>query len=118
MFFLKVHVQLVMAIHGLVLKYSRAFKQLAYALDVLAEFSGATPGGDLGNYQITWDWDISMMESSTETFNQLSELESRGLLLPERLNAWVTGQNEESAKKEIELAKAQQSRTIDNLLTG
>lgn len=95
----------------------RAFEQVAYALDVLAEFSGATPGGDLGNYQITWDWDYSMMESSTETFTQLSELESRGLILSERLNAWVTGQNEEAAKKEIELVKAQQIDTIDNLLT-
>lgn len=90
---------------------------MAYALDVLAEFSGATPGGDLGNYQITWDWDMSMTEASTETFSQLSELESRGLILPERLNAWVTGQNDEAAKKEIELVKAQQVDTIDNLLT-
>ena len=94
-----------------------AFEQLAYALDVLAEFSGATPGGDLGNYQITWDWDTSMMESSTETFVQMSELESRGLILPERLNAWVTGQSEEAAKKEIELAKSQQFSVMDNLLT-
>ena len=94
-----------------------AFEQLAYALDVLAEFSGATPGGDLGNYQITWDWDMSMMESSTETFVQMSELESRGLILPERLNAWVTGQSEEAAQKEIELAKSQQFSAMDNLLT-
>lgn len=94
-----------------------AFAQLAYALDVLAEFYGATPCGDMGNYQITWDWDTSMMESSTETFVQMSELESRGLILPERLNAWVTGQNEEAAKQEVELAKARQFNAMDNLLT-
>lgn len=60
---------------------------------------------------------MSMMESSTETFVQMSELESRGLILPERLNAWVTGQSEEAAKKEIELAKSQQFSAMDNLLT-
>ena len=94
-----------------------AFSQLAYALDVLAEYSGATPAGAMGDWQITWDWDMSMMEASTETFNQLSELESRGLILPERLVSWVTGMNLEDAKVEVEAAKALQPDTVDSLLT-
>ena len=94
-----------------------AFNQLAYALDVLAEFSGATPAGAMGDWQIIWDWDMSMMESSTETFAQLSELESRGLLLPERLVAWVTGMSLDEAKTEVEEAKALQPDTVDDLLT-
>lgn len=93
-----------------------AFSQLAYALDVLAEYSGATPAGAMGDWQITWDWDMSMMESSTETFNQLSELESRGLILPERLTSWVTGMKLEDAKVEVDAAKALQPDTVDNLL--
>lgn len=94
-----------------------AFQQTAYALDVLAEFYGATPAGAMGDWQIIWDWDYSMMESSTETFNQLSELESRGLILPERLVAWTTGMNMEEAKAEVDAAKALQPVTVDNLLT-
>lgn len=94
-----------------------AFNQLAYALDVLAEFSGATPAGAMGDWQITWDWDMSMMESSTETFNQLSELESRGLILPERLVSWVTGMDLDAAKQEVEAAQALQPKTVDSLLT-
>lgn len=93
-----------------------AFRQTAYALDILAEASGATPGGALGDWQIVWDWDTSMMESSTETFNQLSELESRGLILPERLVSWSTGMSLEEAKEEVAAAKAQQPQTVDVLL--
>lgn len=94
-----------------------AFRQTAYALDVLAEFYGATPAGAMGDWQIIWDWDMSMMESSTETFNQLSELESRGLILPERLVSWTTGMSIEEAKAEVEAAQALQTAPVDSLLT-
>lgn len=94
-----------------------AFNQLAYALDVLCEFYGATPAGAMGDWQITWDWDMSMMESSTETFSQLSELESRGLILPERLVSFVTGMNLEEAKTEVEAAAKLHPDTVDSLLT-
>lgn len=93
-----------------------AFWQTAYALDVLGEFFGATPAGAMGDWQIQWDWDMSMMEASTETFNQLSELESRGYILPERLVAWVTGMNMEEAKAEVEEAQSRQMQTVDVLL--
>ena len=94
-----------------------AFRQTAYALDVLAEFYGATPAGAMGDWQIIWDWDYSMMESSTETFTQLSELESRGLILPERLVSWVTGMSQDEAKAEVEAAQALHPTTVDSLIT-
>jgi hypothetical protein len=93
-----------------------AFQQTAYALDVLAEFYGATPAGAMGDWQIIWDWDYSMMESSTETFTQLSELESRGLILPERLVSFATGMNLEDARTEVKAAKALRPDTVDVLL--
>ena len=96
----------------------RAFDQLAYALDIMAEAFGATPSGAMGDWQIIWDWDMSMAESSTETFSQYSELESRGLILPERLVSWATGMNLEEAKAEVAAAKALQPETVDVLLTG
>lgn len=94
----------------------KAFNQLAYALDVLAEAYGATPAGAMGDWQIVFDWDMSMAESSTETFNQLSELESRGLILPERLVSWTTGQSLKEAKTEVAAAKALQPEMVDVLL--
>jgi hypothetical protein len=57
-----------------------------------------------------------MMESTTETFNQLSELESRGLILPERLVAWTTGMNMDEAKAEVDAARKLQPGTVDVLL--
>lgn len=93
-----------------------AFRQTAYALDVLAEAYGATPAGAMGDWQLIFDWDMSMTESSTETFNQYSELESRGLLLPERLVAWTTGMSLEEAKTEVEEAQNRQPKTVDVLL--
>ena len=94
----------------------KAFHQTAYALDVLAEFYGATPAGAMGDWQIIWDWDMSMTEASTETFSQLSELESRGLILPERLVSWVTGMKLDEAKAEVDAAKALQPGSVDVLL--
>lgn len=94
-----------------------AFNQLAYAMDVLAEAYGATPAGAMGDWQIVWDWDMSMTESSTETFNQYSELESRGLIRPERLVSWATGMTMEEAEEEVAAAKSMQPDTVDVLLT-
>lgn len=93
-----------------------AFEQTAYALDVLAEFYNATPAGAMGDWQIIWDWDYSMMESTTETFTQLSELESRGLILPERLVSWTTGVSMEEAKAEVDAAQERQQTPVDVLL--
>lgn len=73
------------------------FEDLAYAVDVYAEFFGLTPTGAAGDYKVTFDWDMSLVESSSETFDQLSELESRGLISGARLNSWVTGQSMEDA---------------------
>lgn len=83
-----------------------AFRQLAYAYDVLAEAFGATPAGARGQYEISFDWDMSMLESSSETFNQLSEIESRGLIKGARLASWVTGDSIEDAQAEIDEVKA------------
>ena len=57
-----------------------------------------------------------MMESTTETFTQLSELESRGLILPERLVSWTTGVSMEEAKAEVDAAQERQQTPVDVLL--
>lgn len=90
-----------------------AINELAYALDVLAEYFHATPNGARGDYSIRYDWDNSMLESSTETFAQLSELESRNLIRSSRLVAWVTGDSIEDAEAEIEEA---QSKSADRMI--
>lgn len=94
------------------------FDDLAYAVDVYAEFFGLSPAGAAGDYKVTFDWDMSLVESSSETFNQLSELESRGLISGARLNSWVTGQTMEEAQAEIDAVskERQDSQTVAGLL--
>lgn len=87
--------------------------QLAYAYDVLAEAFGATPAGGRGQYELAFDWDLSAQESTVETFNQLSELESRGLIKGARLVSWVTGDSIEDAQKEIDEVKASAPKVKD-----
>lgn len=91
------------------------FETLAYSVDLYAEFFGLTPAGAAGDYKVTFDWDMSLVESSSETFNQLSELESRGLISGARLNSWVTGQSMEDAQAEID-AVAEQTKETKELI--
>lgn len=80
----------------------KAMNELAYSVDVFAEYFGLTPMGASENYKVTFDWDMSLIESSSETFAQMAELQSRGLISGARLNSWVTGQTEEEAQAEID----------------
>ena len=92
------------------------FEDLAYAIDMYAEFFGLTPAGAAGDYKVTFDWDMSLAESSSETFSQLSELESRGLISGARLNSWVTGQSMENAQAEINAVQEQKAKAAAALL--
>lgn len=78
---------------------------LAYAVDVLAERFGLTPSGARGSYELQFDWDYSMIESTEQTYKQLSDLQTRGGIKLARLAAWVTGDSEDAAQKEIDEAK-------------
>lgn len=90
-----------------------AMVDVAYAVDVLAERFGLTPAGARGNYEIKFDWDMSMIESSEQTYKQLGDLQTRGGATIKRLNMWVTGNDEAAAIKEIEEAKADAPPAID-----
>lgn len=88
--------------------WERALDDVAYAVDVLAERFGLTPAGARGDFEIVCDWDTSMIESSTETFNQLSELQSRGMVGKAELRQWVRGGTLEEAQKAVdEIAEAE-----------
>lgn len=85
-----------------------AVRNVLYAADVLAERFGLTPAGARGQWEAAFDWDMSLLESSQQTFAQMSELQSRGLITGERLTQWVLGGTMEDARAEVEQAKAQQ----------
>lgn len=94
----------------------KCFEDLAYAVDIYAEHFGLTPAGAAGDYKVTFDWDMSLVESTEETFSQLSELESRGLISGARLNSFVTGQTMEDAQAEIDAVQEQKAKTAAELV--
>lgn len=82
--------------------WEAAIRDLTYAADVLAERFGLTPAGARGQYEIEYDWDTSMIESSAETFAQLSELQSRGMVSKAELRQWVRGGTLEEAQEAVD----------------
>lgn len=98
--------------------WESAIQDVAYAIDVLAEFYGLTPAGARGQYEITYDWDTSMIESSTEAFAQMSELQSRGMVSKAELRQWVRGGTLEEAQEAIDEinASGESQSAIDRIL--
>ena len=84
---------------------------LAYAVDVLAEYAGLTPGGARDEYEISFDWDMSLFESSSETFSQLVELVNMGALSKAEIRQWVRGGSLEEAQEAIDEIGAQSAST-------
>lgn len=79
-----------------------AMDYLAYCYDVLAESFGLTPAGARDTYTVKTVWDMSLYESSAETFQQLTELESLGGYGVVELRQWVTGETEEQAQAAVD----------------
>lgn len=100
--------------------WATAMDDLAYAVDVLAEHFGLTPAGGRGDWAIAYDWDMSLFESSEETFNQLVELQSRGAISLAELRQWVRGGSIEDAEAAIQKIResGEGASTVDRLLAG
>ena len=93
-------------------------EELAWCFDVLAEAFGLSPSGSHGDYTINISWDMSLFESSAETFQQYSELYAAGVLSDAEWRAWVTGEKPENAQKAVDEARKERSanRSIDRIL--
>lgn len=98
--------------------WERALNDVAYAADVLAEYFGLTPAGARGQYEIAYDWDTSLVESSAEAFAQLSELQSRGAASKAELRQFVRGGSLEEAQQAVKEIRASGESGLDALLTG
>ena len=82
--------------------WEQGLDDMAYAVDVLAEHFGLTPAGARGEYAVGVDWDMSLFESAQETFQQLSELQSRGMVSKAELRQWVRGGTLEEAQAAVD----------------
>lgn len=70
-----------------------------YACDVLANYYNLSPQG---KYEIDFDWSYQMLESSSETWSQMKDLQSIGGMSKAELRAWHTGETIDDAEKAVE----------------
>ncbi len=90
----------------------KCLQDYIYACDVLANYYNITPPGE---YEIKYDWSYSLIESTTEDWQQMNELQSKGIVSKAELRAWRTGESIEEAQKAVdEIAKNEP--TVKSLL--
>lgn len=77
----------------------KAIDSAVYAISVLCNYYGLTPQGD---YTVQYDWDLSMLEDSGETWQQLKDGRSMGIRSKAELRAWQTGETLEEAQAIID----------------
>lgn len=81
----------------------KAFKDAAedflYTCNVLANCYNITPAGE---FETVFDWDYSMIESTTETWQQMKEGQAIGIRSKAELRAWQTGESIEDAQKAVD----------------
>lgn len=67
-------------------KWEHAVDDLVYAANVFANLIGGTPQAE---YTIQWDWGYSLIENSEESFNQLKEGQSLGVISKAELRQFL-----------------------------
>ena len=77
----------------------KGLEDFIYACDVLANYYNLTPPG---KYQINFDWDYSLVENSTEKWQQMKDLQAVGGMSKAELRAWQTGESIEEAQKAVD----------------
>lgn len=97
-------------------EWERAFNDLAYAVDVLAERFDLTPAGERGRYQLNFDWDMSLIESTSETFSQNLELQAVGALSKAELRQWVRGGSLDEAEQAVQRIRTEQGQPSPGVL--
>lgn len=97
-------------------EWKHGMDDLAYAIDVLAEHFGLSPYGARGQYEIRFDWDQSLIESTEQTFAQMTELQSGGMVSKAELRQWVLGGSIEEAEEAIRNIAETDGSPIDDVL--
>jgi A118 family predicted phage portal protein len=100
-------------------EWQRVLDDLAYAIDVLAERFGLTAAGSRGRYTLEYDWDTSLIESTTEAFQQNMELHAAGMVSDAEMRQWVRGGTIEENQEAIEEIRAERkgNSAIDRILS-
>lgn len=88
-------------------------KDFLYACDVLANYYNLTPQGE---YELSTDWSYSMLEDSTQEFNQLIQGANQGVIKKSELRQYLKPHETlEQSQTVIDEIKAQNPSTKDLL---
>lgn len=93
--------------------FEKGMTDLIDGINVLANFYNITPMGD---YEINYDWSYDLLESTEETFNQLTTGHSLDVVKDYELRQFIfPNEDIEEAKKSIEEIKEEEP-SVDKLL--
>lgn len=96
-------------------KWVHAIEDVVYAIDVFANLIGGTPRAE---YTIQWDWGYSLIENSEESFQQLKDGRSEGVISKAELRQFLRpDESLEEAQAAIDEIEAREP-TLSQLLGG
>ena len=91
----------------------KGIEDFLYSANVLANAYNLTPQGD---YEVSFDWDYSLLEDSATEWNQLTTAEAKGIVSKVEVRQWLKpDETLEDSQKAIEEIKASEP-TVDDLI--
>lgn len=91
-------------VDGMRSNIEKGIEDFLYSANVLANAYNLTPQGD---YEVSFDWDYSLLEDSQETFSQLITAQSKGIISEVEVRQWLKpDETLEDSQKAIEEIKA------------
>lgn len=91
----------------------RAMNDFIYSANVLANAYNLSPQGE---YELSFDWDYSLLEDSQETFSQLITAQSKGIVSEAEVRQWLKpDETLEKSQKAIDEIKASEL-TVEQII--
>lgn len=91
----------------------KGIEDFLYSANVLANAYNLTPQGE---YEVSFDWDYSLLEDSQETFSQLITAQSKGIISAVEIRQWLKpDETLEDSQKAIEEIKASEP-TVEQIM--
>jgi len=93
----------------------KGIEDFLYSANVLANAYNLTPQGE---YEVSFDWDYSLLEDSQEAFSQLMTAQSKGIVSEVEVRQWLhPDETLEDSQKAIEEIKASEP-SVDAILSN
>lgn len=91
-------------VDGMRSNIEKGIEDFLYSANVLANAYNLTPQGE---YEVSFDWDYSLLEDSQETFTQLITAQAKGIVSEVEIRQWLKpDETLEDSQKAIEEIKA------------